>query len=439
MEFFDRTRELALLKEIDSISQSNSQFTVVTGRRRIGKTTLVLKAFDSQPIIYLFVSRKSEKDLCMSFISEVESKTGVPVLGSPDSFSEIFEYLMKLAAQRHIILFIDEFQDFKFVNSSIFNDMQRIWDIYKEKASMNLIVGGSVNSMMNRIFRDSKQPLYQRETRFIKLNPFTPSVVKEIMAKYHPEYSKEDLLALFSFTGGVPKYIELFIDNRIFTREAMIDFMVADGSTFLDEGKVMLIGEFGKEYGTYFSILSAIASGHTSRSEIEDCIGKDVGGYLSKLENDYELIEKRQPIFEKTSNKNVSYHLKDNFLTFWFRFIFKFNYILEIGAYKKLRGIIERDYETFSGIMLERYFRARLAETQEYTRLGGWWDRKGGNEIDIVAADEIERTLDFIEVKRNRERYKPRLLADKISVFFQSNRQLAGYTHTSRCLSMEDM
>ncbi|MBD5356366.1 MAG: AAA family ATPase [Bacteroides sp.] len=439
MKFFDREKEVALLQEINQKSLTNAQFTVLTGRRRIGKTTLVFKAYQNQPIIYLFVSRKSEKDLCSGFMREIESKVGIPMLGNANTFGEVFEYLMKLSRERPLTVFIDEFQDFKFVNPSVFSDIQRIWDLNKEHGKINLIVGGSINSLMNEIFRDNKQPLYQRETRFIKLHGFSPSVLKDILSYYHPNYTHEDLLALYSFTGGVAKYVELFIDNQIFTCQQMVDFMVRDGSTFLDEGKVMLIGEFGKEYGTYFSILSAIAGGHTTRNEIEDKVGKEIGGYLSKLENDYELISKRQPIYEKTTNKNVTYSLKDNFLTFWFRFIFKFGYMLEIGSYRKLREVIMRDYETFSGCMLERYFRDKLAEGEEFTRIGGWWDRKGGNEIDIVTAEDFERKLDFIEVKRQPERFKPSLLEEKIKFFFQAHKELASFIYTSRCLSMEDM
>lgn len=361
------------------------------------------------------------------------------MLGSPNSFADIFEYIMKLSQSMPLTVFIDEFQDFKYVNPAVFSEMQRIWDIYKDRSKVNLIVGGSVNSLMNELFRDSKQPLYQRETGCIKLSSFSPDVLKDILTTYHPEYTSDDLLALYSFTGGVAKYVELFIDNKKYTCRDMIDYMVRDGSIFLDEGKVMLIAEFGKEYGNYFSILSAIASGRTKRIEIEDKIGKDIGGYLTKLENDYELIVKKQPIYEKTDNKNVCYSIRDNFLSFWFRFIYKYGFMLEIKAYRKLQEMIIRDYETFSGFMLERYFREILIEKEEYTRIGGWWDRKGANEIDIVAADDIERRIDFIEVKRNPDRYRAGVLDEKIQAFLRVNKDISTWPRTLQCLSMEDL
>lgn len=448
MKFFDRKKEIALLRQIREKSHSSARFTVITGRRRIGKTTLVLHAVGYEEdgldagrdlFLYFFVSRKAEKDLCKGYLQEIEEKTGAPMLGDVSSFAEIFKYLMRLAQDRPITLFIDEFQDFSLVNPSIFSDMQMLWDLGKDKARMNLIVGGSINSMMNKLFRDKEQPLYQRETNMIRLKPFSTSVLKEILAYYHPDYVPEDLLALYSFTGGVAKYVELFVEDDDFSTQSMIDRMICDGSPFIEEGRVMLLGEFKKEYGVYFSILSAIAGGHSTRAEIEMVVGKEVGGYLTKLEDDYELISRKLPIYQDNSTRNMQYVIKDNFLTFWFRFVFKYGYMLEIGAYSRMRDLIKRDYTTFSGFMLERYFRQKFAETEAYTRIGGWWNRKGTNEIDIVASDDIEKKIDFIEVKRDASRYREALLRDKVSAFLAVNKQLASYSHSLTVLSMQDM
>ena len=138
------------------------------------------------------------------------------------------------------------------------------------------------------------------------------------------------------------------VDGGALDKDAMIRHIVSPNSTFLNEGKNNLIEEFGKDYGIYFSILSCIARGKNTRSEIEDVIGKEVGGYLTNLVEEYELISKRQPMFEKSANKNVRYELDDVFYSFWFRFIFKYSYIIEIENYAKLQEIIGRDYSTFS-------------------------------------------------------------------------------------------
>lgn len=439
MRFFDRVEEIASLKEIRELSKDNAQFTVVTGRRRIGKTHLVWKAYEDRPILYFFVARKAETDLCSDYLLEIENKLGIPSLGKVEHFPEIFEYVMKLSMERPVTLFIDEFQEFFKVNKSVYSDMQRIWDKYHAQAHINLIVCGSIYSMMTKIFRDKKEPLYNRQTRFMSVKPFTPAVLKEIMAEYNPDYTPEDLLALYSFTGGVAKYVQLLIDAGATTKTRMLNQIIKSDSVFLGEGKAILIEEFGKDYGIYFSILSAIARGKTSRSEIENTVGREIGGYLTKLENEYEVISKRQPIFEKSTTKNVRYTIVDNFFTFWFRFIYKYNYMLEIENYDALKAIINRDYETFSGLMLERYFKRVLIESKKYTRIGSWWDRKGENEIDIVAENELEGQAIFIEVKRKIENYNPDELSRKVAVFTRATGEFNNYTLTQQGLSMDDM
>ena len=439
MRFFDRKDEVATLKEILELSKSNAQFTVVTGRRRIGKTSLVWKAYESEAILYFFVARKAESDLCMDYIQEIENKLGIPTIGGTERFPEIFEYLMKLSIERPITLFIDEFQEFFKVNKSVYSDMQRIWDMYHTKAHINLIVCGSIFSMMTKIFKDKKEPLYNRQTRFMSIKPFSPAVLKEIMAEYNPHYTTEDLLALYSFTGGVAKYVQLLVDAGATTKIKMINHIIKADSVFIGEGKAILIEEFGKDYGVYFSILSAIARGKTLRSEIEQIVGREIGGYLTKLEKEYEVITKNQPIFEKSSTKNVHYTIEDNFFTFWFRFIYKYNYMLEIENYDAVKTIINRDYETFSGKMLERYFRRVLVESKEFTRIGSWWDRKGENEIDIVAENELNDEAIFIEVKRKEENFDAEVLNEKVNVFTRATGKFKDYAVSQKGLSMTDM
>ena len=439
MKFYDREQEIAFLQETRETAKKVARFTVVTGRRRIGKTTLVREAYKDKPFVYFFVSRKAESELCEAYLEEVREKLGIPTLGSSRHFSDIFRYLMELSVTESFTLVIDEFQDFFRVNKAVFSEMQDIWDKYEKTSRMNLIVCGSIYSLMQKIFKDKKEPLYGRNTGELKVKPFRPSVLKQIMADAKPDYSKEDLLAMFTFTGGVAKYVNQLVDAGALDKDAMIRYILSANSTFLNEGKNNLIEEFGKDYGTYFSILSCIARGKNTRYEIEDVIGKEVGGYLTNLENDYELIAKRQPLFEKSGNKNVRYELGDVFYSFWFRFVFKYNYILEIENYAKLQEIVMRDYSTFSGLMLERYFHRVAKESEEFTRIGRWWDRKGENEIDMIAEDELTDSAIFYEIKRQKDDVSLGVLKQKVEVFLQATGQFKGYKISYKGLSIEDM
>jgi AAA+ ATPase superfamily predicted ATPase len=260
-----------------------------------------------------------------------------------------------------------------------------------------------------------------------------------MLAEYHPQYTSEDLLALYAFTGGVAKYVQLLVDNEAFSLREIIDVMIREDSPFLSEGKNILIEEFGKEYAVYFTILSAIARGENTRSKIEAIVNKEIGGYLTKLERDYNLIAKRTPIFSKAETKNVQYIIEDNFLTFWFRFIYKYSYFIEIEQYEELKNIILRDYPMFSGLILERYFRSQLIESQQFTRIGSFWDRKGLNEIDLIAVNELNRTADLIEIKRNKDKIHLQQLEEKGKAFQQITGELKDYTIHYKGLSMENL
>lgn len=438
MKFVDRTRETASLQTIQKQSLKHAQFTVLTGRRRIGKTSLVFHAYKDMPFLYFFVSKKSESELCAAYQQEISAKLGIPMLGRVMRFADIFEYIIQLSKRQPITLFIDEFQEFMRINASVYSDMQRIWDINKEEARINLIVGGSVQTMIHQIFENKKEPLYNRQTAMMRLKKFPPSILKEILASHNPNYSSDDLLALYSFTGGVAKYVELLMDNGATTKDQMIEAIIQPDSVFLSEGKNLLIEEFGKDYGVYFSILTAIASGHSQRSRIEDIIGKEIGGYLTMLEDTYGLISKHKPLFA-TANSNIRYRLDDNFLIFWFRFVFKYNYMLEIDAFEALRQIIRRDYETFSGKMLENYFKEKLAEEQQFTRIDNWWSRNGETEIDIIAINELTKQAAFYEVKRQAKELDSSTLDTNVNEFLIATRQLKKYSISYFGLSMQDM
>ncbi|MBR1808689.1 MAG: ATP-binding protein [Paludibacteraceae bacterium] len=438
MQFFDREQETESLVQIREQSFVHAQFTVLTGRRRIGKTSLVFHAYNHNPFLYFFVSKKAESELCEGYQLEITAKLNVPLLGRVTRFADIFDFIMQYAKQQPVTLFIDEFQEFLKVNPSVYSDMQRIWDINKADAHINLIVGGSVQSLIHKIFESKKEPLYNRHTSLIRLNRFSPSVLKNILAAHNPNYTADDLLALYSFTGGVAKYVELLMDKGATTRQKMIESIIRRDSVFISEGKNLLVEEFGKDYGIYFSIISAIATGHSQRSQIEDIIGKEIGGYLSMLEDTYNIIRKRKPLFT-TTNSNVRYQLDDNFLIFWFRFIFKYNYMLEIEAHDALRTIVERDYEAFSGKMLERYFKDKLEEEKLFTRIDTWWSRNGEDEIDIIGINELTKQATFYEVKRQAKDINLKLIEQRTNTFLVATRQLKKYDISCCGLSMEDM
>ena len=435
MKFYNRESELELLKKADGLVKKHSIMTMLIGRRRVGKTTLALQDFSKEKVLYFFVSRKDEKLLYEEFVEEIKEKLNVPILGTVKSFEELFSYLLEVAKTQKFTVIMDEFQEFFKINPSVYSSMQKLWDLNKKETHLHLIVCGSVYSLMKRVFEDKKEPLFGRADFKIDLKALKVSVLQEILHD-NQAYSSQNLLDFFILTGGIAKYIELFVLYEAFTKEEMISETIKAHSLFLDEGKNRLIEEFGKEYGVYFSILSLIASSKTSKAEIDSILEKNVSGYLSKLEKDYSIIKSIKPIGAKVNSKVQKYEIVDNFLAFWFRFIFKYQSLVEIENYERLKSIVHRDWATFSGRFLEKLFVEQFKESGEFTEIGSYWERGNQNEIDIVAIDSIEKRLVICEVKLSEKRLNHNALVLKSKKLLDKYKD---YEVEYRLLSMKDI
>ena len=438
MKFYNRENEKRVLGEMLMQSKREARMTVLMGRRRIGKTELSQRCGDDT-VLYFFVGKKAETLLCQDYVREIREKLDAPILGTPSSFSEVFRFVLQLSESRSFTLIIDEFQNFLKINPSIFSDIQRDWDLHKRTSHLNLIISGSVFTLMTKIFEDKEEPLFGRADEMMTLEPFTTDVLKQILEDFNPKYTSEDLLALYSITGGVPWYVTLLLDKGKTDKEKMLTALTEENSPFINEGKNILIEEFGTDYVTYFSILTCIASGMKTRSEIENELHNDnIGPYLVKLEDYYKVITKSLPIFAKPNSKKVRYQLNDCFLIFWFRFFYKYQALVENKALKALGEIIQRDYNGVSGFMMERYFMKKFQEEGRYI-IGKWWDRKGENEIDLIVVDPIQKEAWIYELKKQGYRYKENEFREKVDKVLEQTPELRKMTIHLGSLSLDDM
>ncbi len=440
MKFYNRTKELEELGRIrEKAFASRSRMTVITGRRRIGKTSLALRATRGDvPTVYLFVGRKREAVLCTEFAELATSQLGVHVPSGLTSFRELFYFLMETGQSVKFNLVVDEFQEFATVNPSVFSDVQNVWDSYRDRTHVNLLLMGSVYSMMHKIFEGYHEPLFGRADCILQLSGFGTEAMKEIMADFRPNYTNDELLALYAVTGGVPKYVELLCENTDLSIDGMFDYVVRENSLFVDEGRNLLIEEFGRDYGMYFSILNCIATGLNTQGEIEAALGVTVAGHLKRLIEDYMVIRRVRPILSKPRSQNVRYEIKDNFLKFWFHYFDRHQSIVELRNFDVLRQMVRADYPTYSGHVLEEWFKLKMAESHMFVDIGGWWERRGSaNEIDIVGLLAEKNHAVAVEVKRQGKNFKPQLLNAKVEQL--KRKVLSGYNIEEQLLTLEDM
>ncbi len=409
MKFYNRKQELEILQKITN--SSRSELVYFLGRRRIGKTSLMNHFFTSknQKYLYFFVSNKKEWNLLQSF-----SETLKEYLGYDIHFHSIREFLKFLFeyGKEHpwLCVVFDEFQNFTYVDESIFDDFQEFWDKYKEGANIKLFVIGSLFTLMEDIFQSKKSPLFGRATAKIDVQEFEVVTLKNILSDYDM-FSSRNLLDIYTLFGGVPKYLEVLDTikpwENLLLETILSEVYLTENSMFLREWSDLLLTEFGKTSSVYFSILEAIANGYNKRSEIADYTKMNydsLGLYLENLEKVYHYIEKLTPIIAQKTTLN-RYKIQDNFLIFWFRYIYKNSNLLEIKKYTTLKDHILADITSLQWFAFEKLVKDLLI-TQNITNryiidfesIGNYWD-KSGNEIDLICLNSRTKEVVFVECK----------------------------------------
>jgi len=391
MHFFDRSRELDFLES--KYKELDAQLIVLYGRRRIGKTDLITKFCEDKEHVY-FLGRLESKDDTIRRLNEIliahfkdTSLIRYPVHG----WEEFLDYMGKHGAQR-LILAIDEFPFIIDRFPGIVSLLQDKWDNLLKQTRIMMILSGSSIGMMEQHELDYKSPLYGRRTGQWKLDKM--DIVH--LNLFFPRYQIEDIFKVYACIDTIPGYLARFdptrtvLDNiqaRIFSK----------GEYLYEEVEILLREEF-RDPSNYMSIISAIASGINKMNEINNFTGLDkslLSKYLHVLER-VGIIERVLPVtagFKAAlKKKGALYEIKDNFIDFWFRFVYVNKDELERG---NTRSVLENAaaWDNYLGRKFERFVLEALRYLQlgTFTRAGRWWYKDV--EVDILALEESSETL----------------------------------------------
>jgi AAA+ ATPase superfamily predicted ATPase len=444
MKFYDRKEELEKLEKFEKLADRNLFFIRITGRRRIGKTLLVREFLKrtNVPSLYFFVTKKKDKLLLDEYAKIISDQLeDYPGIAFKD-FDDFFKFLFGLMTRKKMVVVFDEFQNFKYVDDAVFSILQKHIDLNKQQSKGLLMVIGSINSMMRKIFEDSNQPLYGRLNGSFLLKHFSLETIKEIL-KDHELVSTKSYLFFYSVFEGIPFYYNYISEREGYgkSREDLFKEDILDeNSILLNEGKEILVEEFGKDYSTYFSILEAIAGGATTMSRISDVSGINISSlsrYISELMEDHEIIERRTPFDSKKNNKMGRYYINDNFLDFWFRYIFKNKSRIEILNRERIAAEILEDMPKFVGKKFEKFMMTHLIEMNRdgrirFDRIGQYWDR-GETEIDIIFTNDRDKEIYFGECKLSPKRFKINALEEKTTKFLETHKK---YTDWKKVLNL---
>ncbi len=390
MKFVNRKNELRTLN--DEYVKEGSTFTVIYGRRRTGKTTLIKEFIKDKKAIFFFADTQNEKIQIARFQDQIANFYNDDFIRKIEinTWEVLFEYIEgKINPTKKTIVVIDEFQYLVKRNKHFSSIFQRIFDTRFKDKNVMIILCGSLINMMYRETLAYNSPLYGRRTSQINL--------KQIPFKYYKEFFGErtnsDFVKLYSITGGIPKYIEVLNkDEDIFE---IINNELLNKDKFLYVEPRFILQEEVSEVSTYFSILEAIAAGNRKLSAITRRLGvqsHSITVYLKQL-FELDIIEKIVPVTETNPGKSKKglYFIKDNYFKFWFKFIFPYQSYLEIEnrefVLEKIVTVFDLYVsETFEDISKDLLLELKLPFTIK--KHGKWWDKN--TEIDLVALGEDE-------------------------------------------------
>lgn len=403
-KFVNRVKELESLEK--QYQSKESSLVIVYGRRRVGKTALINEFLKRhRDTLYFLATEESEVQNLNYFKMQVAEFTNNELLKSANvDWLTVFRILADYKIDSKKIIVIDEFQYIGQSNSSFPSIMQKVWDTILTNANVMVILCGSLVSLMKSQTLDYSSPLYGRRTAQIRL--------KQIPFKHYHEFydnkSYEDLLPFYAITGGVPKYIETFQSyDDVYTA---IKQNVLNPQSFLYEEPNFLLQKEVTEIGSYFSVMKAIAMGNHKLADIASALGTkqtSLTKYLKVL-IDLDLIEREVPVTETVPEKSKSglYRITDNYIAFWFKFVYPYRAYLEKSETDYVLSQIKKGFvQNYASYVYEDVCRERMwtlsAENTwdfKFDRIGRYWGAKVG-ETDIVAIDTVDKNLVIGECK----------------------------------------
>ncbi len=388
LQFVDRKDEINALE--NAFNSNRAEFYIIYGRRRVGKSELILQFIKSKPHFY-FLAKEQNMELEFNRFKQKFSKHFNIYLESTDwegLFSEIIKKMRK-----KIVIVIDEFSYWVSKDKSIVSEFQYIWDEVLKKKKIFLILSGSYVSMMETDILGYKSPLYGRRTGQLLVEPLNITCLKD----FFPDYSMEDLIKVFGCLDTVPYYLLHFDSDQDFWKNLRMVFLNKISPLYRD-AEILLSYEL-REPNIYFNIMRAILEGSTKLGEIANSAKVDITNmpkYLNRLVK-LKIVQKVWPI-TSLKEKKCLYELTDNYFRFWLTYVFPYQEEIEDSPEQHL-DFIKQTYSRYLGGTFERFCMKSLRKVYpgKFNKIGRWWYKD--KEIDIVAINDKTKEILFCECK----------------------------------------
>lgn len=399
MNFLGREKEILVLEKEYA---RDGGFVVIYGRRRIGKTTLIKQFIKSKTAFYFLATKEVESQSMKRFAGVIARTTGNSVLQKAafSDWLDLFQAVADYKPNEKKVLVIDEFPYLVKVNDSFPSILQNAWDEILKDSNVMLILCGSLISMMKKHALSYESPLYGRRTAQMRIAPLPFTTVYE-----NQKLSFEEAAEQYSITGGVPKYMEFFSDGQPLYEQIKENVLSKNG--FLYEEPNFLLTDEVQVPTNYFSIIKVIADGNHKLGTIAGILGLETSALTPYLKTLSELgfIEKQVPVTEKNAEKTRKglYFISDNFLRFWFRYVYPYKGELELDNMQISLDELDKDFKekfvafAYEAICKEIFARLCSDKAIDFTpsKIGSYWlnDKSGNTQIDVMAVDTVNKRL----------------------------------------------
>ena len=390
--FVDRSEELDILEK--KYKSNQSEFFIIYGRRRIGKTELIKQFVKNKPHFYFLARKEPIKLEVKRFQKKFAEAFNIYLEETMDFEILIKQIIEKINLSKKFIFIIDEFPYLVEAYKPMPSIFQHTWDeILKDKNIFFILCGSSISMMESEIL-GYKSPLYGRRTGQLKIEQMKITYLKEFL----PNYTTEEIMQTYGSIGGIPFYLKEFNSKKSFFQNIQNTFF--NKSNILYQEAEILLKEELREPNTYFNILKAMLDGATKLSEISSKSLVDITNinkYITVLEQ-LKLVKKEYPITLPFKQHNFIYKIDDNYFRFWLNYVYPYKEELEEKPETILR-LIKNDYQRYMGPIFEEIVRHFIRELTkiDFTKVGRWWYKN--NEIDIVALNDLEKKIAFFECK----------------------------------------
>ena len=399
MKFLGREKEIL---DLEKEYARDGGFVVIYGRRRIGKTTLIKQFIKSKTAFYFLATKEVESQSMKRFAGVIARTTGNSVLQKAafSDWLDLFQAVADYKPNEKKVLVIDEFPYLVKVNDSFPSILQNAWDEILKGSNVMLILCGSLISMMKKHALSYESPLYGRRTAQMRIAPLPFTTVYE-----NQKLSFEEAAEQYSITGGVPKYMEFFSDGQPLYEQIKENVLSKNG--FLYEEPNFLLTDEVQVPTNYFSIIKVIADGNHKLGTIAGILGLETSALTPYLKTLSELgfIEKQVPVTEKNAEKTRKglYFISDNFLRFWFRYVYPYKGELELDNTQISLDELDKDFKekfvafAYKDICKEIFARLCSDKAIDFTpsKIGSYWlnDKSGNTQIDVMAVDTVNKRL----------------------------------------------